>query len=730
MTPKRVTSRTAEEADKEKSSFPTPSIVISATNQFRPPEVDDKERAVHVIRLSALQHNFQYVESAAARQRCGVIAVIKADGYGHGAHATALHLADCCGTEAFAVATLEEAVSLRKAFEQNPPGRWSKQLTKSFHTQVSQIDGTATVSTLDEDNFAKTTSSGLAFHQHVAAARCRRPAHIRILVLGPPVGFPRCFNDYYHYGIEVMVSGPEVAQALMTWVANEKERKSIQVERAAREAKERALLPIKSPLFDGSRNAVTPGSGKDEESESLNDLFGTVKLSAPQNEPATKRKVLPHPSSTLSNVSGKDLAREVRAMLLTQKAATEAAEEQEQELLASTPALSTMTSANASRANSSDNSISSCSEENNNPSGARDGKVSSRLSNSSPLPQATKTAFCGIEAAAKLSRSREMATNRSNPLHDPEIPTPMSTIKELHVALQHPLVASPRKCLRWHGLVDTGMGRLGFKTELADKTSWERDAVEIIRELVNAEIHSNAPIEFYGMCTHMADANSPNSTYTQSQMDNFVSLLDRMREVGITIPTVSSDNSAALLSTSLTHFDPDRILSQPNVDTRGFVRTGGAIFGQRPAFKDLQAVSTLIASVRHVNVIKEGQSVGYDRAFVAPYDVRIATLTVGFADGLPRDLGNGKGKVAINGAVFPIVGKVCMDMIMVGLNRVDDTDGPGASVVVGDTAVLWGPFEDDQGDGLVRLQDVASTLGTTQSALTCGLSIRVSRRYV
>ena len=247
---------------------------------------------------------------------------------------------------------------------------------------------------------------------------------------------------------------------------------------------------------------------------------------------------------------------------------------------------------------------------------------------------------------------------------------------------------------------------------------------------MNAEIHANAPIEFYGMCTHMADANSPTSTYTQTQMDNFLSLLQRVRAAGISVPTISSDNSAALLTPNLTHFDPDLILPQPDVHTRGFVRTGGAIFGQRPAFKELQAVSTLIASVRHVNVVHKGDSVGYDRAYVAPCDMRIATLTIGFADGIPRELGNGKGKVAIRSFLFPIVETVCMDMIMVALNPVMDTNGDGANVVVGDTAVFWGPFEDDQGEGLLRLQDIASTLKTTQSALTCGLSVRVSRSYV
>ena len=195
--------------------------------------------------------------------------------------------------------------------------------------------------------------------------------------------------------------------------------------------------------------------------------------------------------------------------------------------------------------------------------------------------------------------------------------------------------------------------------------------------------------------------------------------------------TISTDNSAALLTTNLQHFDPCKLLAQDGADSRGYVRVGGAIFGQRPSFPQLQAVSTLCASVRHVAVLKEGESVGYDRAYVAPHAVRIATLTIGFADGYPRTLGNGVGQVEIRGKVFPVVGNVCMDMIMVGLGPAEESSTAGASVAVGDVAVLWGPLEEEDDQGLVRLQDVAATLKTTQSALTCGLDkIRVWREFL
>jgi alanine racemase len=227
-------------------------------------------------------------------------------------------------------------------------------------------------------------------------------------------------------------------------------------------------------------------------------------------------------------------------------------------------------------------------------------------------------------------------------------------------------------------------------------------------------------VEFFGMCTHMADANAL-STYTNDQILRFKSLLKRVRDAGISVPTLSTDNSAALLTTTLTHFDPVELLTQKGMNTRGFVRTGGGIYGQRPAFSQLKAVSTLVAAVRHVATVKEGESVGYDRAYIARDEAKlIATLTIGFADGYPRELGNGKGKVSIRNRLYPVAGNVCMDMTMVEL-------GPASQetvICVGDVAVLWG-------DGGVPLVEIAATLNTTQSALTCGLNkTRVLRELV
>jgi hypothetical protein len=152
--------------------------------------------------------------------------------YGHGAIATALYLSDSVGADAFAVATLEEAIALRKAFLETVGGSSnSLQPNKVFVASLFPKGGdeSMTLSTLPTNS----TITG--------RKRSARPPNIRILVLGPPVGFPRCFDDYFHHNIEVMISGPEVAKALYQWVHDPDERKRTQVERSAMEVKEMAL---------------------------------------------------------------------------------------------------------------------------------------------------------------------------------------------------------------------------------------------------------------------------------------------------------------------------------------------------------------------------------------------------------------------------------------------------------------------------------------------------------
>mmetsp|Transcript_25023 Transcript_25023/g.38697 ORF Transcript_25023/g.38697 Transcript_25023/m.38697 type:complete len:690 (+) Transcript_25023:121-2190(+) len=670
---------------------------------------DEDIRAVHRIRLSAIRHNFGVVEQAAASQKCSVITVVKADAYGHGARLTARHLVDRCGASAFAVATLEEAIWIRKEFP---------------------------------------------LPQH---------ANIRIMVLGPPVNVPRCFDQYLHHGIEVMVSGMEVAEALWQWSRDVEGIKLSMVESAASESKEQALADVQGvseavamrsvmlqnnginvhssndPIKSMGEHEIDKGDISDKAgivrkvSDAADAAAGDVITAVadaellknvgqqPVQQQMNMNVIVNKPptvacSATLSHTSGQHLANEVRNILLQQKtymyqkqasvaANAMAAAETDTESLSSIPrAISPSVSSHAGS--------------------SLDGSVLAVSSiDAAPVVKAMPTVgvscFKGIEDVARgsrISQKREERKVLTNGGPDSSAATACFTQK----GVQH------RRKLRWHALVDSGMGRLGFKTDFAVDAS-----VDLVRKLYLMEVERDAPIEFFGMVTHMADANE-GSKFTRTQMKKFVCLLEQVRKADVPVPTCSTDNSSALLTTNLKHFDPE-FLKQDQADTRGFVRCGGAIYGQRPAFKQLRAVSTLAARVRHVATVKPGDSVGYDRAYVAHSETRIATISIGFADGYPRELGNGVGRVSIRGATFAVAGNVCMDMLMVDLGNVDDEDNDiGSKVQVNDEAVLWGPDTDDpENAGLVRLQDLASKLKTTQSALTCGLDLmRVKRILV
>jgi alanine racemase len=126
----------------------------------------------------------------------------------------------------------------------------------------------------------------------------------------------------------------------------------------------------------------------------------------------------------------------------------------------------------------------------------------------------------------------------------------------------------------------------------------------------------------------------------------------------------------------------------------------------------------LRTAVSQLADLTAGQSVSYGRTFVAPRDLRVATLPIGYADGLPRAL-SGKGQVLIRGRRCGIVGRVCMDMAMVDVTPLD-------GVRVGDEAVLIGR----QGSDAITAEEVAASMGTISYEVLCRIGPRVPRIYL
>ena len=249
--------------------------------------------------------------------------------------------------------------------------------------------------------------------------------------------------------------------------------------------------------------------------------------------------------------------------------------------------------------------------------------------------------------------------------------------------------------VRVHVKLDTGMGRLGT-----------RDPGEAM--LVAERIAAGAPaLELAGAMTHFASADEDPS-FTAAQLDRFAPFAATMhaRWPGI---TVHAANSAATLREPASHFD--------------LVRCGIAIYGcdpmnADPAVHGLEPALELASYVAAVKLARAGDSAGYGRRWVAGSETWLATVPVGYADGIRRALTNNC-DVLIGGRRYPLVGTVSMDNITVELgSSVGD-------VRCGDRVTIIGL----DGDERVTAEEVARRIGTINYEILCGLTPRVSRVY-
>ena len=258
----------------------------------------------------------------------------------------------------------------------------------------------------------------------------------------------------------------------------------------------------------------------------------------------------------------------------------------------------------------------------------------------------------------------------------------------------------PSNPLRVHAKVDTGMGRIGLSLE---------DAPPAIERL------SAAPgVTLAGVWTHFATADQPESSFAETQLDRFETVLD---EVDLPHPIaehVHAANTGALLT----------IGARSHAFSSPLVRTGISLYGfttsaDLGARIDLRPVMTLRARVTHVKTVSPGTPISYGARWKAKRRTRIATLGVGYGDGYPR-LCSGRAKVRIAGERRPIVGSICMDMCMVDLGPPNGS--PATDVDVGDEAVLFG-------NGGPSLYDVADWAETIPYEICCGIAPRVPRKY-
>ena len=167
-----------------------------------------------------------------------------------------------------------------------------------------------------------------------------------------------------------------------------------------------------------------------------------------------------------------------------------------------------------------------------------------------------------------------------------------------------------------------------------------------------------------------------------------INRLTKLEEEGINVEMFHVENSKTLMSDVI---DDKVVKSFLDKDTKGYARTGSAIYGAvgEESKEECKRLVSLHARIRHIEKLQKGESVGYDRAFVAEEDVVIATLSIGYADGYPFGMTSKKQVVRIGDDLYDIAGRVAMDMFMVNLGNLEKNPQI-KDIKVGDYACLFG----------------------------------------
>jgi alanine racemase len=254
--------------------------------------------------------------------------------------------------------------------------------------------------------------------------------------------------------------------------------------------------------------------------------------------------------------------------------------------------------------------------------------------------------------------------------------------------------AATREARRWpvHVKIDTGMNRLGVQPKHLPAF---------------LETAARFPdIELTGMATHFASADMKDAESTREQLARFRQALRVAGSHRVSPKVIHAANSAAMVRFPEARF--------------GAIRPGLALYGAMPtklvAQPDLEPVLSLRTKIMALHDVPAGQGVSYGGLWQPTGKARVATLPIGYADGYPRHIRGAE--VLVRGHRAPVVGAVCMDMMMVDVTRV-----PGVSV--GEPTTLIG----SDGDESITIDDLAAWADTASYEILCGISKRVPRIY-
>jgi serine/alanine racemase len=269
----------------------------------------------------------------------------------------------------------------------------------------------------------------------------------------------------------------------------------------------------------------------------------------------------------------------------------------------------------------------------------------------------------GIELRTYGIRGEILILGYTSPLRAKEL----SRYRLTQTLIDHPyakLLNEQGHKVNVHIKIDTGMNRLGF-----DVSDYENIMDVFALKYLNVT----------GIYTHLcaSDSLSPDDIrFTTMQIRRFYEMIDVIQRFGYQCPKIHIQSSYGLLNYPELKCD--------------YVRAGISLFGVSSSANDitkttleLQPILSLKSKIILLKMMKEGESVGYGRAFVASSDRTIAVIPIGYADGLPRNLSSEHGKVLINGRFAPIVGRICMDQLMVDVTDIEQ-------VTVGDIVTFIG----------------------------------------
>jgi len=285
-------------------------------------------------------------------------------------------------------------------------------------------------------------------------------------------------------------------------------------------------------------------------------------------------------------------------------------------------------------------------------------------------------------------------------------PADFSLLRRYHLA-QTVLDFSYAKVLNRYGKrisvhvkIDTGMHRLGERSEKIEEIS---------------RIFECRNLNIAGVFTHLcvADEASPESiAFTHAQAKAFYDVVAELRQRGFSCPKkhiVSSDG----------------LLYYPEL-AENYARVGIALYGMLSTRADtercgisLEPVLSIKVRIALVKDLFQGEAAGYGLQFVAPQDTRIAVVAIGYGDGIPRSLSCGVGSVLIQGFKVPIVGRICMDQMLVDVSDIPD-------VKAGDVAVIIG----QSGDEKITACDLAEQDGTISNEILSRLGERLERQML